>query len=47
MTAPAARIVHRMPGRSRPRTLGMKGNAEYLSELEAALSQAQGVGACG
>jgi hypothetical protein len=43
MTAPAARIVHRMPGRSRLRTLGMKGNEEYFNQLQAALSQAEGV----
>jgi hypothetical protein len=41
--APSARIVHRVPGRTRLRTQGMRGNQGYFTELQAALSQSKGV----
>jgi hypothetical protein len=41
--APGARIVHGIPGRTRLRTLGMKGRAEYFTELQRALSEIKGV----
>jgi hypothetical protein len=41
--APSARIVHRVPGRTRLRTQGMRGDVGYFAELEAALSQITGV----
>lgn len=43
MTAPGARIVHRLPGRSRLRTRGMKGDDAYFAEVQTALTQTRGV----
>ena len=41
--APGARIVHDIPGRTRLRTVGMKGRNEYFAELQRALSEVKGV----
>lgn len=43
MTAPSARIVHKIPGRCRLRTHGMKRNGAYFAELGSGLSQIDGV----
>ncbi|HVZ34824.1 MAG TPA: hypothetical protein VG963_20495, partial [Polyangiaceae bacterium] len=43
MTAPAARIVHRMTGRTRLRTRGMRGNVEYFAQIRGALLEMGGV----
>jgi hypothetical protein len=43
VTAPGARIVHHVTGRSRLRTRGMKGNDEYFAQVQSALLQARGV----
>jgi hypothetical protein len=40
---PDARIVHSIPGRTRLRTRGMKGQAQYFSELSSALCSIAGV----
>jgi hypothetical protein len=41
--APDARIVHSIPGRTRLRTRGMKGQDHYFSELQSALGSIGGV----
>jgi hypothetical protein len=41
--APGVRIVHDIPGRTRLRTLGMKGRTEYFAELQRTLSEIKGV----
>lgn len=43
MATPEARIVHSVPGRTRLRTRGMKGNDEYFDELASALTSIAGV----
>lgn len=43
MTAPLARVVHSIPGRTRLRTHGVKGDAAALSALQSALEVARGV----
>jgi len=43
MTTPDARIVHTIPGRTRLRTRGMKGNDEYFDQLASALTAIAGV----
>jgi hypothetical protein len=43
MTAPLARVVHSIPGRSRLRTQGVKRDAAALSALQSALEDARGV----
>jgi heavy-metal-associated domain-containing protein len=43
MAAPDARIVHTIPGRTRLRTRGMKGQEQYFDELAKALSSINGV----
>ena len=43
MTAPLARVVHSIPGRTRLRTHGIKGDAAALSALQSALEDTRGV----
>ncbi|HVZ31801.1 MAG TPA: hypothetical protein VG963_05205 [Polyangiaceae bacterium] len=43
MTAPATRIVHRMTGRTRLRTRGMRGNVEYFAQIRGTLLEMSGV----
>lgn len=43
MATPDARVVHSIPGRTRLRTRGMRGNGEYFDELASALSAIGGV----
>lgn len=43
MTAPLARVVHSIPGRTRLRTHGIKGDAAALSALQSALEDTLGV----
>jgi hypothetical protein len=43
MTAPLARVVHSIPGRTRLRTQDIKGDADALSALQAALEDTAGV----
>ena len=43
MTAPAVRVVHRTPARTRLRTRGMKGNAEYFAQIRNVFSSMSGV----
>jgi hypothetical protein len=43
MTAPLARVVHSIPGRTRLRTQDIKGDASALSALQAALEDTAGV----
>ena len=43
MNAPAAKVVHRTSTRTRLRTRGMKGNAEYFAQIQTALRAMDGV----
>jgi len=43
VTAPAAKVVHRTSTRTRLRTRGMKGNAEYFTQVQTALRAMEGV----
>jgi Heavy metal associated domain 2 len=43
VSAPAARVVHRTTARTRLRTRGMKGNAEYFAQIQSALLGMNGV----
>lgn len=43
MTAPLARVVHSIPGRTRLRTHGIKGDTVALSALQSALEDTRGV----
>lgn len=43
MTAPLARVVHKIPGRARLRTEEIKGNADAISALQTSLEDLAGV----
>jgi len=43
VTGPAIRVVHRSATRTRLRTRGMRGNAEYFSQVRSALEELDGV----